>query len=421
MMEFDYAQYFCGHGARKRELPDFEAVLRLLGNPERSFRAVHVAGTNGKGSTSAYIASILTASGFQTGLYTSPALSVCNERIRINGEPVTEDMIERESRRVAAAEEEAGVSLTGFDRMTATAFCIYEACGVDYAVLEAGLGGRKDSTNVVNARVAVLTAISLDHTAVLGSTYEEIAAEKCGVIKEGQTVISHPQRPEVMEIIEDTCARKHARLIRVENCQIEQRSFSPMGQWFCVTTPDERRYKLFTSMLGSHQMANAAAALLAAQALRLNARAIEQGIERTHWPARMEYFDWDPDILLDGAHNPHAAKALVAGLDQFFPNRFIILITAIMKDKDAEGILRAFCRRANYVIATSVNERSRAPEELVAIAERIGGVETHMADTYGHAYEAALQYSVDHFELQPLIVVAGSLYLAGAMREILIG
>ena len=235
MIGFDYAQYFCGRGAQKRELSDFEAVLELLGNPQRAFRSVHVAGTNGKGSTSAYIASILTAAGFRTGLYTSPALSVCNERIRIDGEPVGNEAIEQESQRVAAAEEAAGVALTGFDRMTATAFCIYASCGVDYAVLETGLGGRKDSTNVVEAEVAVLTAIDLDHTALLGSTYEEIAAEKCGIIKEGQIVISHPQRMEVMEIIQDVCVARHAQLIRTDSCLIEQRSYSPMGQWFCVT------------------------------------------------------------------------------------------------------------------------------------------------------------------------------------------
>ena len=419
MTSFDYLSYFSDRSTEPRDLSRFRAVLDVLGNPQNSFRCVPVGGTNGKGSTSAYIASILTAAGVRTGLYTSPALISVNERIRIDGIMVTDEAIANESARVAEAESAAGVRLSGFDRMTATAFCIFEACGVEYAVLEVGLGGRLDATNVVEPEVCVITTIDLDHTKVLGDTYEQIAAEKCGIIKPGVPVVCHPQRPEVMDVEVAVCRERDCQVLWVQDCTISRKSASPMGQEFSVRFRNGDKCTFFTTMLGSHQMNNATAAILAAMLLGIDMRFIKRGIENANWAARMEYFDWDPDLLVDGAHNPSAARALVRGLNEFFPDRFVILIVSIMADKDAEQFMRIMSARADYIIAVAVNERSLSAEELVLCAQNYTNAPTHIADSVGHAYEAALKFSVDHYELEPLIVVAGSLYLAGAMLRIL--
>ncbi|MGI6193494.1 MAG: bifunctional folylpolyglutamate synthase/dihydrofolate synthase [Christensenellales bacterium] len=419
MTGFDFVRYFSNRSLKPRPLSELEAVLELLDNPQSKFRSIHVAGTNGKGSTCAYIANILMEAGYETGLYTSPALIRVNDRIRINGIPVSDDLIAAAAFRVSEAEMEANVHLSGFDRMTATALCVFANCRVDIVVLETGLGGRLDATNVADSELALITTIALDHTQVLGSTYEEIAAEKCGIIRSNQVVISHPQQPEVMDIIEDTCRRKNCLLLRVDDCIVEREAYSTEGQYFTVTTPEGAATPLFTSMLGVHQLDNAVAAMLAGRALHIDPACIQAGIEQARWPARMEYFPWDPDILIDGAHNPNAARALVKGLNDYFPNRFVVLIVAIMHDKDADEVMRILAKRANYIIAVSVNERSLPPEELVMIAQRYTHAPTHISDTVSHAYVEALQFSVNNYDLQPLIVAAGSLYLCGDMLRML--
>lgn len=419
MTGFDFVRYFSNRSLKPRPLSELEAVLELLDNPQRRFRSIHVAGTNGKGSTCAYIASILMEAGFKTGLYTSPALFRVNDRIRVNGIPVNDDLIAAAAFRVSEAEMEAGVQLSGFDRMTATALCLFANLRVDIAVLETGIGGRLDATNVADSELSLITTIALDHTDVLGTTYEEIAAEKCGIIRKNQVVITHPQQPEVMDIIEDTCRRKNCLLLRVDDCALDAVSYSTEGQFFTVITPEGASTPLFTSMLGSHQLDNATAALLAGRALHIDTECIQAGIEHTRWPARMEYFAWDPDILIDGAHNPNAARALIKGLNDYFPGRFVVLIVSIMRDKDADEVMRIFAKRANYIIAVGVNERSLPPEELVMIAQRYTNAPTHISDTVSHAYVEALQYSVDHYDEQPLIVAAGSLYLCGEMLRML--
>ncbi len=419
MMGFDFVRYFSNRSLKPRPLSELETVLELLDNPQDRFRSIHVAGTNGKGSTCAYIASILMEAGFETGLYTSPALIGVNDRMRVNGIPAGDETIAAAAFRVSEAELEAGVRLSGFDRMTATAFCVFANCQVEIAVLETGLGGRLDATNAADSEIALITTIALDHTAVLGSTYEEIATEKCGIIRQNQVVISHPQRPEVMDIIGETCNRKNCLLLRVDDCVIEPVSYSINGQYFNVTTPEGAHTPFFTSMLGAHQLNNAVAAMLCGRALHIEAECIQAGIGRAGWPARMEYFPWDPDILIDGAHNPNAARALAEGLDDYFPGRFVVLIVAIMRDKDADEVMRILTKRANYIIAVAVNERSLPPEELVMIAQRHTDAPTHVSDNAGHAYVEALQFSVDHYDKQPLIVAAGSLYLCGEMLRIL--
>ncbi len=419
MNGFDFVRYFSNHSLKPRDISVVESVLELLGNPQNRFRSIHVAGTNGKGSTCAYVSSILIEAGFETGLYTSPALISVNDRIRIKGIPISDEHISTAAFRVSEAELEAGVHLSGFDRMTATAYCVFANLGVDIVVLETGLGGRLDATSTAKSEISLITTIALDHTGVLGTTYEEIATEKCGIIRPNQVVVSHPQRPEVMDIIEDICNRNNCLLMRVDDCLIEQRNYSTDGQYFNVTTPEGALTPLFTSMLGAHQMENAAAALLAGLALHINKDCIEEGIARTRWPARMEYFPWDPDILIDGAHNPDAARALIKGLNDYFPGRFVVLIVSIMRDKDADEIMRVFAKRADYIIALSINERSLPPEELVMIAQSHTDAPTHITDSVGHAYVEALQFSVDNYVKRPLIVVAGSLYLSGEMLRIL--
>ena len=265
----------------------------------------------------------------------------------------------------------------------------------------------------------MITSISRDHTQVLDNSYEQIAAEKCGIIKPHQTVVVHPQRPEAMDVIEEFCEEQNARMVCVSDCGIQPVSRSPYGQCFDLYT-EEGCYSLHTCMLGEHQLENASAAVLAARELGIDNNAILRGIDAMSWPGRMEYFDWDPDILIDGAHNPQGMRVLVKGIEDFFPQRHVVAIVGIMRDKDYETMLKRLVPRVDHLIAVAVNERSLRPEEIVFEAERFGVASTHIADTVGHAYEAALRYCIENYEDQPLIVVAGSLYLAGALRELLV-
>ena len=419
MISFDYASYFRAHLGKQRELAEFRKVLDKLGNPQHSYRCVAVVGTNGKGSTCAFLSSILMEAGFCTGMYSSPALSICNERFRINGLQVSDEIIEKQAERVYRAEQAVDVRLSGFDRMTATALCIFQACAVDYAVLEAGLGGRLDAVNAVEAEVSIITAIGLDHTHILGETIEEITAEKCGIIKPRQVVVSHPQAPEAQEIIETACVERGAMLRCVGDCEIVLETMRVDGMWFTLATPEGTHFSLYTSLLGRHQLANAAAAVLAARALRIDAMDIQRGISTAVWPGRMEYLPWDPDIILDGAHNPHAVRTLIQALDDLFPSRNVVLVLSIMKDKDVETMMKLFTQRANHVVAVKCDERACEAEELVEKAMLNPTVTAQAVDSVGHAYDAALRYCVEHYEDNPLIVVAGSLYLDGAIREIL--
>lgn len=421
--DFDCAAFLTVPWGEKRELSRFIKLLESLGNPQRSFRAVHVAGTNGKGSTCAYLDSILRTSGVRVGLYTSPSLIRLNERMRIDGIPIDDTLMCESAGKVAEAEKTLG-EYGGFDRLTAAAFVAFAARGVEIAVIETGLGGRLDATNAAEAEIAVLTPIGIDHAQWLGSTVELIAKEKCGIIKPHQFVISAPQESAVEEIVAQTCKAQGAELAVLSEQQILPGKGDQYGQEFVLTTGDGTSITLRTPLLGRHQLINASIAAMAAQLLRCEASSIARGIAATKWPARMEFLPGDssgkPDVLIDGAHNPHAARALLLALNELFPGRAIVMIVAIMGDKDAQGVLDLLAQRVNSVIAVRCTERSLPPESIAKMLAKHPTVEAEAADSIEQALSAAEAFCNTQ-KNKPLILVTGSLYLAGKVRCMLLG
>lgn len=398
-------------------------LLRLLGDPERRFKSVHVAGTKGKGSTAAMIASALARAGFRTGFFSSPHLHSFNERIRVGGKLISDEEI---ARIVEQIKPEAQVlerdhadlgSLTTFEITTALAFQHFAQAGVDVAVLEVGLGGRLDATNVVEPLVAVITSISLDHTQVLGKTLAEIAREKAGIVKRGGIVVCAPQPEEALRVIRAVAEGLDARLFLVgedwkwERCPTTDDAITvsgPFGEIDCVTVP----------LLGEHQLVNAATAIAALQALGLrgiqvNPQHIKDGIASVRWPGRMEVLSREPLIVVDGAHNADSMQKLSSALRAVFPGRRVIVVFGASADKDLPGMLREIVPLASHIVATkSAHPRSAQPGAIAAEASALTANVSTSPDV-----RAALSTAREIAGPQDLICVTGSLFIVAEARE----
>ena len=298
------------------DIKRIERLLARLDNPQNYARSVHVAGTKGKGSTSAMIASILQNAGYKVGLYTSPHLLSYTERIRVNGKPIAEkdwaNLVEIIQPHVEAENALGDLGqLTTFEIFTAMAFLHFARVKADWQVLEVGLGGRLDATNVIKPEVCVITSISYDHMDVLGDTLAKIAGEKCGIIKPGADVVSAPQFPEAMEVIERVCKEKGVRLIKVgKDVTWERGGFNQEGQSFQVKGL-KGEYKLRIKLLGEHQLENAANAVAAAELLqergaKISSKNIAEGIWKVDWPGRLQVLRKKPWVVVDGAHNAYS-------------------------------------------------------------------------------------------------------------------
>jgi dihydrofolate synthase/folylpolyglutamate synthase len=404
------------------DLSRVERLLDMVGNPHRRYPSVHVAGTKGKGSTSAMIESALRAAGYRTGFYTSPHLHTFRERIRIGA-----DLISRED--VVALVEEfrpliARVpGVTTFEAITAIAFTYFARQKIDVLVAEVGLGGRLDATNVIRPEVAVITSLSLDHTYLLGETLPQIAAEKAGIIKDGIPVVTAPQRPEALAVIEETARARQAPLVEVGRDWVWERGpFDLKGQSFTVRRVGEGRDDLageyWIPLLGRHQLENATTALAALQVLlergfRLPRAAVEEGLRRVEWPGRLEILSTDPLVVVDCAHNPYSTEVLRETLREWFPGRQWVLIFGASADKDIPGMMRALLPITDYLIVTrSDHPRSATPVELADIAASVGGG-AEIAVNIRRAFQRALTL------LRPDtgILVTGSIFLVAEARE----
>ena len=311
----------------KQDLARVEELVHRLGDPQRCAPVVHIAGTKGKGSVAAMVASMLTAAGLRTGLFTSPHLYTFRERIRLDCKPVSEELFAHQLDRVWPAVEAMGVAgddsrPTTFETLTAMAFDLFREQQVDVQVIEVGLGGRLDSTNVAHGDVAVITSLSLDHTAILGDALSQIAAEKAGIIKPGARVVLAPQPPEATEVVLSRCSEQGASVLRLGH-EVTWRpgSFNLRGQELRVTTPI-RAYDLSVPLLGDHQRENAAAAVAAVEALEIgvSADAVAQGLRTVEWPGRFQVLSTEPNVVVDGAHNSHSmARLRQAALEYFSP------------------------------------------------------------------------------------------------------
>jgi dihydrofolate synthase/folylpolyglutamate synthase len=412
--------------ANRFQLGRVQALLTLLDHPEGRFAAVHIVGTKGKGSTAAMIASALQTSDMRVALYTSPHLHSLRERIRVNGSPIPERSLGAMVTTIQPLidrvhTEQPGLGrLTTFEVITAVALAYFAGERVDYAVIEAGLGGRLDATNVLRPLVTVIAPISLDHTDYLGNTVAAIAREKAAVIKPGGNVISAAQHPEAQAVIEKCAAQAGARLAFIgREWQWERAG----GDQTIVVRGPERQYRdLFVPLLGAHQLENAALAIAALDALRaqgapLTAEHIRDGIARVRWPGRLEILSHAPLIIVDGAHNPDAMSRLREALSGIFGGQRIILVLGTSADKDLAGIIAAIAPGVAQVIVTrSRHPRSASLDQLLALLTG-GAVPVEAVDGVSAAIERACQIA----GTDDLICVTGSLFVVAEAREAILG
>ena len=436
------------HGI-KFGLQNINRLLSALNNPHKSFLTVHVGGTNGKGSTSAIIASVLRTAGLTVGLFTSPHLISFTERIQVNGEEITGNdviSIAAEIRDIVSGFDK--FSPTFFEVVTAIAMLYFKRKEIEIAVMEVGMGGRLDATNIIMPEVSVITNIGYDHKEFLGDTLREIAREKAGIIKEDVPVVAAYQEKEVLDVIEITANEKHADLY------LYGRDFSSLlksenvsGLCFDYRESDSFAiHDLILPLTGEHQMQNASLAIKAAGIVLNNLQVsgaqvhgedtikyIKDGIAALNWPGRLEYIQEDPPILIDAAHNPAAADALARALKRHFLETYkkIIIILGIMADKDIKGIMEPLLPLASEVILTAPSySRAASPEHLADIAHSLGFSDLRIAATVKDAIEMGMKTGLRDEdngsgnlpltpEPLPLILITGSFYTIGEAKEVL--
>ncbi|MFH1015308.1 MAG: folylpolyglutamate synthase/dihydrofolate synthase family protein [Nitrospirota bacterium] len=403
-------------------------LLFLSGNPQKHFSSIHIAGTNGKGSTSAMIASILQAAGFRTGLFTSPHLVSFTERIRVNNEEITEDEVVELTEEIRSTIEGSDLNPTFFEFVTAMSFLYFKRKNIDWAVAETGMGGRLDATNVLLPEASVITSINYDHSEFLGNTISAIAEEKAGIIKDGVPVITSAQEPSVMDVIKKKTEEKNASLfIYGRDFSAAIKTEDTSGSVFNYSG-DSNFEDLVISLPGRHQVLNAALALKTIEVIsqkplpntsRLTPDTIRAGLGNIKWHGRLELVSKEPPILIDGAHNPSAAKILADSLKEIFFKvyRRIILIVGIMSDKDIRGIIAPLLPLASEIILTApACERAASPDVLSGHAISLG---FSYRKTYGVA--AALTMAREIYREGDLIVITGSFYTIGEAKEMLCG
>lgn len=406
-----------------------------LGDPQRTFPVIHIAGTKGKGSIAAMCESVLRTSGYRVGLYTSPHLQDYTERMQINRELISHENL------IDLVDEirpylDAGTELTTFEITTALAFLWFKRQNVDIAVVEVGLGGRLDATNVVMPVVSVIASLSYDHTQFLGETLTEIATEKAGIIKPGVPVVVSPQKEEARLVIERIAAERNSPLIQVGSDYLyaEVSRSVTSGQVLQVWPASEQilvdEYietgglaeweptRLQIPLLGYHQVENAATAYATMQVIKENGLvidngSIQDGLARVSWPGRFEILQSDPPIVVDSAHNRDSTLKLRLALDDNFPGRVVVLIFGASEDKDVEGMFAELMPRVQQVIATrSYHPRSMNPEQIYDLAHRFGRPARITENV-----EEALQEAIRIADGEALILGTGSLFVAAGIRH----
>ena len=424
-----------GEPRRKFRLEEMRALVEALGHPERRFRSILIAGTNGKGSTAATLAAILKSAGYKCGLYTSPHLVRVNERIRIDGEAIGDEEFARHYFRVddcaqiLVSEGKLPGHPSFFEALTAVAFEAFADAQVDLAVLEVGMGGRLDATNVVEPLISVITDISLDHTEWLGETIPLIAREKAGILRRNGVMVTLPQHPEANRAIGEVAAELDVRGVnaaefvpsaqgtgyRVQGTESRNRyALQVMGQTIQVDSP----------LAGEHQRRNIALAIAAAVELNqqgfssITPKSIERGVRETHWPGRFQVIaprpGW-PEMVIDVAHNPAGAWALRSALSERYEDRRLIFVFGAMRDKAISEMAEILFPLADRVIATRPeNPRAASPEEIQEAAARTGA-EIEKVEDVQRAVERARNISDEG----TVLVITGSIYLVGeVMNEI---
>lgn len=404
-----------------------EKILQYLGNPHKNIKTIHIAGTNGKGSTTAMLTKILVNSGYKVGCYISPYIEEFEERMQINNENISKKdlahIVTEVSKAVDKVIEGGYGNPTEFEIITCAGFLYFERNQVDFAVVEVGLGGRLDSTNVIDPELSVIGSISLDHVQVLGDTLEKIAFEKGGIIKDKTKVVLYPQEECVTKVIEDICESKSAPLIKVIEESAEFRGISEMEdgqitQELIVKTSRDI-YEISLALLGVHQIQNCNVVINCCEVLmdmgvNINKETILKGLKEVKWPGRLEIMRRKPLVVLDGAHNIDGIKKLTESIDKYFKYNNIVLILGILADKQVDEMIRTICPKAARVIAvTPHSERAELCEDL---REKVllFNENCEAVMDYEEAYEKALSYCKE----EDMVIISGSLYMVGDMRKI---
>ena len=396
-------------------------LLDLLGNPHRSLKFIHITGTKGKGSTAAIITSILTSGGLKVGLYTSPHLISPRERIRIGKDIIDKERFSHLVFQIKIAAEKIRrvspyFSPTFFEVYTSLAFLHFSLEKVDLAVMEVGMGGRWDATNVINPLVGVITQISLDHIKELGDNLLDITKEKAGIIKRKTKIVSSPQNPLVTSLLEKICQEREAHLYRVgKEVTFKLLNSEKEGQTFKVKGIKGFYPDLFIPLVGKHQIINASTAIAAVELIEkegisVSKESIKQGLKKVYWPARVEILPQRPTFIVDCAHNRASAEALAQCLKKLFPKRRIILILSVLKNKDVEGIGKSLCPLVETVIVTKVNSpRALYPDELVGRIKKY----CYSNPLIKKDISSAIAKAKNLAEKEDIICITGSVYLAG--------
>lgn len=420
-LEFIHGTYRFGS---KLGLENIKDLLQRLGNPHERFRAVHVAGTNGKGSVTSMLAHVLHEAGYRVGMFISPYLERFTERIQVDLKEIEPHELaritERVKEKVVEMVSEGKNHPTEFEVVTAIGFTYFAERQVDCAVVEVGLGGRLDATNVVNPLVSVITSISYDHMDVLGDTLEKIAAEKAGIIKQGRPVVTYPQHPEVISVIRRVSRERCAPLFEVDEESIEVVASQVGRQVFNYSFGGEKFSNVVIRLTGRHQILNAATALTAVAVLRREGIAIPddavyRGMERAVWPGRLEVVRRRPYVILDGAHNESGAQVLASAIKEYYDGKPVTLVIGMLKDKDADAIVKHLCPLAESVIVTKPDSpRAMEPDEL---AIKVRGYCPDV--TVESDIEKAVAMGLKRVAEDGVLLFTGSLYLIGKVRGLL--
>lgn len=398
--------------SRTREL------LARMGNPQKSLKFVHVAGTNGKGSTAAMLASVLRQAGYHTGLYTSPYLFRFNERMQVDGQEISDELLAEITQEVKPHAEAMADHPTEFELVTAIAMAYFARSRCQIVVLEVGMGGELDSTNVIDPpEVAVICNIGLDHTEVLGDTLEKIAQAKAGIIKPGCPVALYRSTPSVEAVFQDACQAVGAELHPAKFAGIHPIRHDFTGQWF-----DYAGYRgLFLPLLGRHQLNNAAVAITAVECLRsrgwvISGEALRQGLAKVVWPGRFEVLRRHPDCIVDGGHNPQCLEALAQNVRDYLPGREITALTGVMADKDYTHMYATMAPLVSrFVTVTPDNPRAMDAQALKEVLKPYGKPVT-ACQSVAQGVETALEQAGP----DGLVLAFGSLYMVGDVRRFIL-
>ena len=410
----EYIHSVCWKGS----IPGLErtqTLLSLMGNPEKKLKFVHIAGTNGKGSTAAMTASILRKAGYRTGLYTSPYIYRFHERMQVDGEPISDEDLAAITEYVKPLASSMPVSPTEFELVSCIAFEYFARMNCDIVVLEVGMGGAMDSTNVIEVpEVAVITNIGLDHTDYLGSTVEEIALTKSGIFKENGHAVIYRGSASVEKVFEDVCAQKHVSLKKANFEGLKLLSHGLEGQVF-----DCGKWKgLELPLLGDHQLHNAAVVLAVAETLqelgwKITDQNIRDGIASVSWPGRFDIMRRDPLFIIDGGHNPQCIEALVKNIQDYLKDRRVIVLTGVLADKDYADMYKPVMPLVEqFVCITPPNPRKLEAELLAQYLLEVGATATPC-----ESIETGVRKAMDLAGKDGVVLCFGSLYSIGAIRD----